>query len=236
MDFDFRAELVALAEEIRRDPLVELFEFEVGDPVPEEAVEAAEARFGMPLPEPLRRLYRSLGSARLSWCFRSGLDERRRRRIAERDPYMISDSGLFDGSVRIVPLEDMLFDEEFTMPQLDWDEGAEPETEFDGDVYADNEFNRMVRHFDAVDGYYAMSFVVQPDRADWKMMFLGDHWIESDHSRVTYLEDYLRYVVATRGLVSARTALFAECRGDRREPLRYDPAVAATALSTLSDA
>lgn len=236
MNFDFRTELAALAEEIRRDPLVELFEFEVGDPVPDEAVEAAEARFGMTLPVPLHRLYRSLGTARLSWCFTSGLDERRRRRIAERDPYTISDSGLFDGSVRIVPLEDMLFDEDFTMPRLDWDEGEEPETEFAGDVYADNEFSRMVRHFDAVDAYYAMSFVVQPDCADWKMMFLGDHWIESDHSRVTYLEDYLRYVVATRGLVSAREALFAEYRGDRREPLRYDPAVAAAALSALSDA
>jgi hypothetical protein len=235
MEFDFRTELAALAEDIRRDPVAELFEFEIGAPVSEEAFEAAEARFGMPLPVPLRRLYRSLGSARLSWCFTSNLDERSRRRIAERDPYTISDIGLFDGSVRIVPLEKMLFDEDFAMPQLDWDEGEEPETEFAGDVYADNEFNRMVRHFDAVDGYYAMSFIAQPDCADWKMMFLGDHWIESDHSRVTYLDDYLRYVVATRGLVSARLALFSEYRGDRREPLRYDPAVAATALSALSD-
>lgn len=229
MDFDFRAELEELAEEIRRDPLLELFEFEIGDPVPEETVKAAEARFGTPLPTQLRRFYLSLGSVKLSWCFTSSLDEATCRRIAERDPYTISDSGLFDGSIRIVTLEDMLFNEEFTMPRLDWDEGEEPEFDFAGTVYADNEFSRMVRHFDAVDEYWAMSFIVQPDCADWKMMYLGDHWIESDYSRVIYLEDYLRYVVATRGMVSAREKLFAEYRGDRRELLRYDPAVAANA-------
>ncbi|WP_190232883.1 hypothetical protein [Streptomyces avicenniae] len=55
MEFDFRAELVGLAEEIRRDLGRELFAFEVGDPVPEESVRAAEIRLGTPLPPSLRR-------------------------------------------------------------------------------------------------------------------------------------------------------------------------------------
>ncbi|WP_405606920.1 hypothetical protein [Streptomyces sp. NBC_01508] len=235
MDFDFRAELKELAEKIRRDPLLELFEFEMGDPVPEETIKAAEARFGTPLPTPLRQLYQSLGSVNLYWCLKSRLDERTRQRITKRHTNMISDSGLFDGAIRIVALEDMLFDEDFTMPQLEWKEGEEPEFDFAGTVYTDNEFSRMVRHFDAVDNYYAMSFIVQPDLVDWKMMFLGGHWIDADYSRVTYLEDYLRYVIATRGSVHARRELFAEYRGDRREPLRYDPAVAAGVSSAPSD-
>ncbi|WP_171166535.1 SMI1/KNR4 family protein [Streptomyces sp. I05A-00742] len=154
MDFDFRAELEELAEEIRRDPLLELVEFEVGDPVPEDTIKAAEARFGTPLPTQLRRFYLSLGNVNLYWCFTSSLDEETCQRIAKRDPYMISDSGLFDGAIRIVTLEDMLFNEEFTMPQLEWDEGEEPEFDFAGTVYTDNEFSRMVRHFDAVDDYW----------------------------------------------------------------------------------
>lgn len=184
----------------------------MGDPVPEETIKAAEARFGTPLPTPLRQLYQSLGSVNLYWCLKSRLDERTRQRITKRHTNMISDSGLFDGAIRIVALEDMLFDEDFTMPQLEWKEGEEPEFDFAGTVYTDNEFSRMVRHFDAVDNYYAMSFIVQPDLVDWKMMFLGGHWIDADYSRVTYLEDYLRYVIATRGSVHARRELFAEYR------------------------
>ncbi|WP_052848982.1 hypothetical protein [Streptomyces avicenniae] len=134
-----------------------------------------------------------------------------------------------------MPLETVLFDEEFTLAPLAWGEGEEPEVAFAGAVYGDNAFSRMVRHFDAIDLSYAMSFVVQPDRADWRMMLLGDHWVESDHSRVTCLEDYLRYVVATGGLVSARRALFSEYRGDLREPLRYDAALAAVAAGAPSD-
>ncbi|MFG2090991.1 MULTISPECIES: SMI1/KNR4 family protein [unclassified Spirillospora] len=217
-----------MAEEIRRDPLLELIEFEVGDPVPEESINAAEVRFGTPLPAPLRRFYRSLGSVSLYWCFKSSLDERTLQLISEWDPYMIPAPGVFDGAVRIVPLEDLLFSEEFTMEQLEWQEGeSEPEFDFNGTVYTNSDFGRMVRHFDAINLYYAMSFIVQPDHADWKMMLLGDHWIEYDNSRVTYLEDYLRYVIAARGLVSARVELFSEYRGDLHEPLRYDNAVVA---------
>ncbi|MGI5206147.1 hypothetical protein ACQEU6_31825 [Spirillospora sp. CA-108201] len=66
-----------------------------------------------------------------------------------------------------------------------------------------------------------------------KMMLLGDCWIEYDYSRVTCLEDCLRYVIATWGLVGAREELFNEYRGDLREPLRHAAARVSTILSAM---
>ncbi|MDL4773859.1 SMI1/KNR4 family protein [Actinomadura xylanilytica] len=232
MTFDFRAELDVLARRIEQNPMLELFSFEVCAPVSEEAVKDAEARFGAPLPAPLRRLYRTLGSATLQWCFRSSLDEQNRQQISEKPPNTIAEHGLFDGSIGIASLENVLFNPEYTPLQLEY----ESEFIFDGTVYGDNEFCRMVRHFDTVDDCYAMSFIVQPDRTDWKMMLLGDYWIEYDYSRVAYLEDYLRYVIATWGLVDAREELFSEYRGDLREPLRFDPDLAAARVPTILSA
>ena len=201
-------------------------------PVTKESINAAEARFGTPLPTPLRRLYRTLGRATLRWCFRSSLDEQKRRRITKVPSNTIPEYGLFGGAIDIASLEDMLFHEEHTPLQIEPD----GEFDFDGTVYSDNEFCRMIRHFDTVDEVYAMSFIVQPDQTDWKMMLLGDYWIEYDSSRVTYLEDYLRYIIATWGLVDAREELFSEYRGDRREPLRYDPGLAAAQVPTILSA
>ena len=231
MNFDFRAELNGLAGKIERNPLLELLAFEVGAPVTEESITDAEARFGAPLPAPLRRLYRSLGSATLRWRFKPDLDEQTRGRLTEEFAEAVTRHNLSAeaGAIGIVPLEDMLFNEEYTPLQIE----SEGEFDFDGTVYSDNEFCGMLRHFDTINDFFAMSFVVQPGRADWKMMFLGHYWIEYDHSRVTYLEDYLRYVIATWGLVNARDELFSEHRGDRREPLRYDSGVAAARIPAI---
>ncbi|MFA1550784.1 SMI1/KNR4 family protein [Actinomadura chokoriensis] len=217
-----------VGSKIEQHPSLELFSFEVGPALSEKEIEEAEASFGTRLPAPLRQLYRTLGSATLQWCFTAGLDAQRRRLISEHHPDLIPDHSLFDGSIGIASLEDMLFNDEFTPPQVESGETVD----FAGVDDDTDELSRMVRHFDAMDDWFAMSFIVQPERADRKMMLFGDHWIEHDHSRVTYLENYLRYVIATWGLVEARRGLFEEYRGDPLEPLRYSPEIAAAHIPT----
>ena len=126
----------------------------------------------------------------------------------------------------------MLFHEDCTPIQLD-DAGSEADFDFEGTVYTDREFCRMLRHFDTVDDFFAMSFVIRPGHKDWKMMLLNGHWAVYEDSRVTYLDDYLRYVIATWGLVNARDELFTEAFRPRPEPLRYDPGVAAAHVPAI---
>jgi hypothetical protein len=232
MNVDFRAELDALAAKVLRNPLLELLEFRTGSPLPKESIDVAEQRFGAPLPASLRQLYGSVDGATLRWRFRPDLDERTRGRVNEEFATAVTRHDIFNvaGAVDILSLEHMLFDEEYRLPQSEPDEG---EFEFDEVVYSNNKFCGMLRLFDVVDDYFAMAFVPQPGRSDWQMIWLSDHWIEYDFSRVTYLEDYLRYVVATWGLVNARDELFGEYRGDRRKPLRYDPGIGAARVPAI---
>ncbi|MFC9625697.1 hypothetical protein ACFTXM_38975 [Streptomyces sp. NPDC056930] len=235
---EFRVELQGLADRIREDPRLELTSFEIGSPLPEESLTEVEERLGADLPTSLRRLYRSLSHAKLLWRFRPDLDEQTRITVAEEFAKAVSRHNLYTtaGSIQILPLEDMLFDEEYALPSLELDEDEDEDEEqfdFDGHSYPEIEFERMLRPFDLVDGFYAMAFVVQPSNEEWKMMLLNDYWASYEESRVTYLDDYLEYVIATWGLVNARAELFGEYRGDRRAPLRFDPELAAARVPSV---
>ncbi|MEU1785517.1 hypothetical protein ABZ553_06445 [Streptomyces sparsogenes] len=215
---------------------MELTSFDVGAPLPEAALAEVEERLGADLPDSLRRLYRSLSHTTLRWRFRPDLDEQTRVVVAEEFAKAVSRHNLYTtaGVIQILPLEKMLFDEEYALPRLELDEEEEEEQfEFDGHSYPESEFERMLRPFDLVDGFHAMAFVVQPSNEDWKMMLLNDYWASYEDSRVTYLDDYLEYIIATWGLVNARAELFGEYRGDRRPVLRFDPALAAARVPSI---
>jgi hypothetical protein len=110
------------------------------------------------------------------------------------------------------------------------DNPVEGTFDFDGALYSDNEFCAMLQPFDIIDDFFCMAFVALPGAPDWKLMLLGDYWIEYDGSRVVWLEDYLQFVLATWGLRRARAALFESYRGDRQPPLPYNEHLATSLL------
>ncbi|WP_199869252.1 hypothetical protein [Streptomyces sp. Root63] len=228
---DFSSELQKLANKISKNPRLEITSFALGDPLPENSLAEVEERLGANLPDSVRRLYRSLSHATLRWRFRPDLDEQTRITVADEFANAVSRHNLYTtaGSVEILPLEDMLFEEEYNLPSLEFDEEEDGEDfDFCSQKYPTREFERMLRPFDLIDGFFAMALVVQPSNDEWKMMLLNDHWSSYEESRVTYLDDYLAYTAATWGLVNARAEIFGESRGDRRPALRYDPELAAS--------
>ncbi|MGW8882399.1 hypothetical protein, partial [Streptomyces mirabilis] len=100
-------------------------------------------------------------------------------------------------------------------------------------TYSSNEFCKILRPFDAIDDTFAMAFVVQQGVKDWKMLFLSDYWIEYDCSRITYLDDYLKYVISTWGLVNARDEIFSDPCGDLAEPVRFQASIAEAAIPSI---
>ncbi|MFF3334453.1 hypothetical protein ACFYWX_33720 [Streptomyces sp. NPDC002888] len=229
---EFRSSLEGLARTIEAHPSLDLLAFELQAPAPAALINDVEARLGSSLPTPLRQLYGLLNGASLSWRFKPDLDSQNRSLLMEECADSATRNSLFGkaGGIEVLPIEDMLFDEEYSLPQSEPDEG---EFDFDGTVYSSNTFCGMLRPFDAVSDFFAMAFVVQPGKQDWKMMLLGDYWIEYDYSRVTYLDDYLSFTIATWGLVGARVGIFSDYRGDRKEPLRYNPELAKTHLPSI---
>jgi hypothetical protein len=181
-------------------------------------------------------MYRRLNGATFRWRFREDLDDGDRSRIVDQFTVFTSaPENVFTiaGSLDVVPLEDALLDEDYTLPQIDEEEG---EFTFDGTTYSDNEFCGMLRIFDAVSEGSAMAFVTRPDVDAWKLMWLTDDWLVYDSSRVTWLEDYLQFTIATWGLITARDSLFTRYQGHLEEPVVFDPAAAEPLLPpVLSD-
>ncbi|MER5985766.1 hypothetical protein [Streptomyces sp. NPDC001787] len=235
LEFEFQTELQVLASRIQEDPRLELTSFDIGAPLPEESITEVEEALGTGIPESVRRLYRSMAHATLCWRFRPTLDELTRIRVAEDFSEAVSRHNLYTtaGSIRIIPLEEMLFDEEYAVPSIEPDAGKDPKYfVFDGETYTENKFEQMLRPFDLVDDFFAMAFVVQPGEKEWKMMLLDDHGASYHGSRLTHLDDYLKYIIATWGLVNARPELFGRGRGNHT-PLGFDPALAAARVPSV---
>ncbi|MEE1735805.1 hypothetical protein PUR49_04660 [Streptomyces sp. BE147] len=235
LEFEVRTELQVLASRIQEDPRLELTSFDIGAPLPETSIAEVEEILRTGIPESVRRLYRSMAHATLCWRFRPDLDELTRIRVTEDFAEAVSRNNLYTaaGSIRIISLEEMLLDEEYVVPSIEPD--AEKDSKlfvFDGEAYAENKFEQMLHPFDLVDDFFAMAFVVQPGKKEWKMMLLDDHWASYQGSRLTRLEDYLKYTIATWGLVNARPELFGRGRGNHT-PLGFDRALAAARVPSV---
>jgi hypothetical protein len=229
MTFNFRAELDSLATLIAQHPLTEVLAYEVGEPASPILIREVESKFGKEIPKSVVDLYGLLNGATLRWRFRSDLEEFQRNRIMEE---FGSGTAVFAtaGAIELVPLEDALLHEDYTLLQM---EEQSDDIVFDNTTYTDNEFSGLLRIFDAVSDDTAMAFVTQPDTADWKLMWLQNSWAEYDASRVTWLNDYLRIVIATWGLFTARDSLFLEWRGYEDEPVTFDEGWAAALLPNV---
>jgi hypothetical protein len=234
MTTDLVGQLEQLAHRVGTHPSLDLIEHDVSPPASGQAIHHAEHRAGVVLPSPVRHVYESANGAVVRWRFRPDIDLETKERVrSEFSTFRASPDSVFDvaGSIRLLPLEDMLLCDEYSLPTIDEVVG---QFDFGGRVYTDNEFVRLLRPFDLIDDFFCMAFVVA-DAPDWPMLLLSDYWIEYDHSRVTYVEDYLRYVIATWGLRMARDRLFGEYRGDRRPALEFDAdSAAAVVPPTLS--
>lgn len=224
--FDFRAELDRLAVRVDRHPLTEVISYEVNPSATLDHIRDCESKFGATLPQPVVDFYRSIDGAIFRWRFRKDLDDAQRQSVLDAfAPMTNTPQYAFGvaGAIEMVPLADTLLHEDYTLPQIE-----EPNDEFvfAGTTYTDNEFCGMLRLFDVVSDSSAMAFVAQPNVANWKMLWLTDDWMVYDCSRVTWLDDYLRLMIATWGLITARDNLFVEYDGHLEKPVLFSPELA----------
>jgi hypothetical protein len=223
----------ALAEEIQGHSQLELVEFRLEPPAGEDEIARVEAEARRTAPESLKQFYREANGLVLRWRFRRDLPPEQRAAIelALGSPtpteHELTES---TGHVQLLSIADLLLNPEYDLPSENPIQGF---FDFDGRMYTDNEFCAILQPFDIIDDYYCMGFVAIPGATEWKLMLLGDYWIEYDSSRVTWLEDYLQLVIATWGLRRARPALFGAYRGDRQPPLTYDASLAAALLPSV---
>ncbi|MFI8371605.1 hypothetical protein [Streptomyces sp. NPDC085466] len=197
-------------------------------------LEALEDRLGCRIPSSVRTLYGLLGSATFRWRFSPALDEQTKGRIAEEFATAVSRGNLYSAAaaIELLPLEEVLFGEENEVEYLDGAEGGDGLV-FYGNSYSEEEFTAMLRPVDWVNDFFAMAFVVRPEDSEWKMILLQDYGADYESSRTVLLEDYLRFVISTLGLVNARAELFGEYRGYRSEVLRYAPDIAAARVPPM---
>ncbi len=232
MSTQFIDDLGRLAETIRAHPWLELLDHTVRPP-DAAAIARVESHLGMKLPASIRGFYQQLNGASLQWRFRSDLPDAVKEQVrSEFQALAPAPDSLFQiaGNIQLLAVEDAFINEEYALPQNEEVVGT---FDFDGKTYSDNEFSRMLRPFDVFEEFFCMAIVVQPGVADWKLMLLSDYWIEYDHSRVTWLDGYLEFLIATWGIRMARVKTFSKYRGDLEPPVQFDANAAASLVPAL---
>jgi hypothetical protein len=233
MTFNFRDELDGLASRVAEHPYLEVLAYRVNPPATAKLVQRCEREFGTTLPSSLAEFYRKHNGASLQWRFKEDLDD------AQRDDVIVALAPLtpvpeyaFDlaGAINILPVEDFLLHEDYTVPQVA-EEGDE--VVFDNNAIPLNDFFRSLRIFDATSDDGAMAFVALPDSDDWKMMWLTANWAAYYMSRVTCFDDYLRLIIATWGLLSARDSLFVEYEGYLAAPIVFSDELVETVIPDI---
>jgi hypothetical protein len=241
MAADFWENLDRLAEAVRRHPLLELQSYTAMPPAAPALIRQPEEEFGHPLPRALADLYPEHNSVEFQWCFKRDIDPPLRQQVLDAfAPFISTPEYMFDiaGAVNIVPVERFLLVKDYRVPQVKTSDPESPDHQFtfDGGNYSRNEFNAMLHVFDAAWEDGAMAFLTQPGRADWKMLWLTDNRIFFESSRTTSLDDCLRLVIATWGLITAREAVFHQYGGYREEPVVFDEQLAARLVPRILSA
>jgi hypothetical protein len=210
-------DLKLLVERIQRHPMMELRQFELSAGLNSEALRQLEREYGQRLPEDVKALYAEADGCLLEW----GLNPANNTSSQSELLTELKTLGLvFDGQeeplgrLRLLPLKEVLFGDDFVALEAIGDDHIE----FGESSFREADFIRLLRPFDIVDDFFSVNFVVSSDDK-WKIILLSDNWIEFDHSRTIFLEDYLSIMLNLWALRMARPLLLSKYRGDREPPL-----------------
>jgi hypothetical protein len=216
--------LRAAAAEIEAHPHLRVYKFKVNPPAGAESFAEVERRLGARLAKPIRDFYSEADGLELRWGLKKGLSEEELDKVADRyDDYTPPEDEEPNeredpfARINLLPLEDAFYRRKWKVLA----EGGEAGDtfEFQKKTHNRREFGRRLRPFDEYSTYDCMAFLLEEGVGDPKALLLSDHYVEWDGSRLTDFASYMEMIIATRGIVEARSDVYGEYRGDLKKPL-----------------
>ncbi|BAZ00997.1 hypothetical protein NIES37_49950 [Tolypothrix tenuis PCC 7101] len=214
-----------LVREVESNQFLEVTEFKVNSPISKQKLADIEVAIEKKLDKSIINFYRQMNGLTLNWRVKPDLanDEQAFEKIRDRyDDYYIkwpedeTDAIPF-AKIDILPLENCLIErnwQEIIIPQPD-------ETiEFANVSYQHSDFTKRLKPFDVFSDYSCMSFILENDNDNPKVLLLSDYYIEWEESRITDFESYLEMLLVTRGIVESRSRIYGEYEGHKKPLFR----------------
>lgn len=205
---------------IKDHPWITINEKTTGAPASASTINSLETVAQMKVPENLKAFYSIANGFSCVWSIRQELDERTMKTIAGLLEDRQYDFSQPLGTIRLLPLEKVFFNE--WQPPKETDEGGLEKFEFGTKSFTYAEFGKMLKPFDIFypKGVQSMAFLFEDDTA--KVMMLDDYNADWQNSRTSDFETYIQLMCDTRFTITSRNRLYGKYRGDKDPELKYE--------------
>jgi hypothetical protein len=210
---DYLARFKAMVEELRAHPDVVVTHFWTGEAARERLLLRAEDFLQQDLNPTIRNFFQTANGMQLRWMHRSdpryedGQNALESNIQFEWDAVRKAEFGA-SGMVNILPIEDIFSDDMLWMGTIWFENGDEGLTErLMGTTFPKLEIRKAIRPVDFYSEYSNVAFVFQPKSKNPWMTQGSDHHGVYDSNSFFHFEDYMEFVLRTKGIVSLRDKL-----------------------------
>jgi hypothetical protein len=205
---DYVERFDALVDALRGYNYIEILRYEKRQPVRATVIRAVERELDAPLASSLRGFYGQTDGIRLKWRIKPtlSLDETEKLRQKSTDYYVLIAEYVGDpfANIDILPLADIFLHNKRKT------RGAEPgagRIKVAGNTYTAEALSRSLRPFDLLNEKYCMALAAESGVGNPPAILI-EHCGEPASSASCDFESYMEMVLATYGIVEARTKLF----------------------------
>jgi hypothetical protein len=219
----YASRFVAMVEELKGLPFVEVLQFAMGSPAAGNQLDAAEKRLGGSMSAAIRGFYAEMNGLDLAWRIRLDTSHEELKRLralsddyeldfAESENYRI-------GRINLVPIEQSILGEPWSGVPID---NPTNKTRFNGRDYAYSDARTRVRPLDLFSPMAFMCLFIEEGNGD-PPVFLIDEDVTDWSSAVTNFESYVEFLLVTRGLREAKLNVFSAAEGQANRRLVHSP-------------
>lgn len=207
---DYLDRFKAMVEELREHPDVVVTHFNVFPPVSERAFLRARHEFGAEIPEDFLKFYRQTNGLQLRWLFRGAVDfdaqlDRggKYSELSYRSVY--EDNGSIAGCINIQPMKDIFGFGGAWEGIVYFEEAKDQFTqEWLGTIYPNNAFRKSMKPIDYYNFYYSILLLTIEKPGPLPILSSSGYFKNIGSSAFASFEDYMEFILAAKGLVSAR--------------------------------
>lgn len=206
-----------LTNELKNYPFVEIVEFAIQPPITDDDVRDVESVLGAPLAKSIRDFYTQANGLRLHWRIKPDLPVAESHALIDKsnDYYPMIAEYIEDpfAIINILPLKETITRK---WPEIQVAKGRKT-TVWNGKRYSLSQFIKWIKPFDLLNQEYCMAYLTLPGSGNPQVLLLTGGYSEWRDSKVTDFESYLWMLLATKGIVEARTKIFSKKNDDGRD-------------------
>jgi len=201
----------SMVKDLAQNKDIVISRFRIGSPTSEKLFEAAENEYQIPVDPDLKSFYRVANGITLVWVHKKNPHFKKMKpKWDDRNldwAELRHDEFRPDGLINILNFNEVMYSS-VMMDSLSFLSESKGDLNFQGRKYNRADFYQNATHFDLFDSYNAMGFALLHKPGTPQVVMTGQHWGVFTDSIATTFPVYLRFLIQTKGIVSARSKAF----------------------------